>query len=121
MLKALNFDSSIVPSSFSKPIMRSDNPTHWDPPPENVFKLNFNGASKGNPGIAGFSGVIRNNDGDITHLFYGNSGFNSNNAAELDGLIAGLTLVKQKGLLPVIVEGDSAIILSMASKLLHGS
>ena len=121
MLKALNFDSSIVPSSFSKPIMRPDGPTHWDPLPENVFKLNFGGVSKGNSGRAGFSGVIRNNHGSITHLFYGNSGFNSNNAVEPDGLIAGLSLVQQKGLLPIIVEGDSAIILSMASKLLHGS
>ena len=86
-----------------------------------MFKLNFDGASKGNLGRAGFGGAIRNNQGNIINLFYGNSGFNSNNAAELDGLIARLTLVKQKGLFPVIVEGDFAIILSMASKLLHGS
>ena len=101
--------------------MRPDNPTHWDPSPKNVFKLNFDGSSKGNLSRDGFGGAIRNSQGNITLIFYGNSGFNSNNAAKLDGLIVGLSLVKQKGLLPIIVEGDSAIILSMASKLLHGS
>ena len=101
--------------------MRPDNPTHWDPSPKNVFKLNFDGASKGNPGRASFGGAIRNSQGNITLIFYGNSGFNSNNAAELNGLIVVLSLVKHKGILLIIVEGDSAIILSMASKLLHGS
>ena len=34
--------------------MRVASPIHWDPPPEKVFKLNFDGASKGNPKMAGF-------------------------------------------------------------------
>ena len=90
ILLALNFDVSIVPSFRGNPTMRLDSPSHWDPPPENVFKLNFDGASKGNPGKAGFGGTIRNYQGNINIIFYGNLGFNSNNAVELDGLIAGL-------------------------------
>ena len=96
ILLTLNFDVSIVPTFYRNPTMHLDSPSHWDPPPENVFKLNFDGASKGNPGRVVFGGAIRNSQGNITLIFYGNSGFNSNNDAELDGLIAGLSLVKQK-------------------------
>eukprot|EP00253_Pinus_taeda_P020626 PITA_20626 len=41
----------------------------WQPPPEACLKLNFDGASRGNPGIAGIGGVIRNHKGDIIHIF----------------------------------------------------
>ena len=34
------------------------NPTIWEPPPTNMFKLNFDGASKGNSRPAGFGGAI---------------------------------------------------------------
>ena len=50
ILLALNFDVSIVLAFRSNPTMHPDIPSHWDPLPENVFKLNFDGASKGNPG-----------------------------------------------------------------------
>lgn len=32
-------------------------------PGENFIKLNFNGVSKGNPGLAGFGGIFRDNMG----------------------------------------------------------
>lgn len=35
-------------------------PKQWEPPPAPLYKLNFDGASKGNPGLAGFWGAIRN-------------------------------------------------------------
>jgi len=31
----------------------------WKPPPHGFLKVNIDGASKGNPGLAGFGGVIR--------------------------------------------------------------
>ena len=36
-----------------------------DFPPENWFKINFDGASKGNPGTAGCGFVIRNSNDDF--------------------------------------------------------
>ena len=43
-----------------------------------------------------------------------------NNIAELKGLLAGLTMMTNNGWLPIILEGDSKLILQMVSKILHG-
>ena len=45
---------------------------------------------------------------------------NTNNMAELKAFIAGLNMVITHGWLSVIIEGDSQVILHMATKLLHG-
>ena len=67
-------------------------PYHWFPPPIGFLKLNFDGASKGNPGPAGFGGVLKNNTVEIIHLYYGTIGHDSNNATELSGLLHGLRI-----------------------------
>ena len=40
--------------------------------------------------------------------------------AKLKDLLVGLDMVAQHGWLPIILEGDSQIVLQMATKLLHG-
>ena len=37
----------------------------WDHPPNNMFKLNFDEASKGSMNPVGFKGAIRNSEGKI--------------------------------------------------------
>jgi hypothetical protein len=44
---------------------------NWKPPPEGSLKLNFDGASKGNPGRTGMGGVIRDSKGNIIHCTLG--------------------------------------------------
>ena len=85
-----------------------------------MFKLNFDGVSKGNLGLVGFRGAIQNSEGNMVGLCWGYIDKNSNNVAELKGLLAGLDMVAQHGWLPIILEGDSQIILQMATKVLHG-
>ena len=92
----------------------------WDPPLNNMFKLNFDGALKGNPGPTGFGGAIRNVEGMIVGLCWGYIRENTNNVAELKGLMAGLTLDIQQGWMPIVLEGNSRLILQMITKLLHG-
>ena len=87
-----------------------------DSPPEKVFKLNFDSASKGNPGKSGFDGVIRDHNEEIIHLFYDNMGLDSNNAAEPEGMVVGVTIVVRRNILPLIVEGDRTIILPWIPK-----
>ena len=53
-------------------------------------------------------------------LCWGYIGKKSNNVAKLKGLLAVLAMAAQHGWLPIILEGDSQIILQMATKLLHG-
>eukprot|EP00253_Pinus_taeda_P028233 PITA_28233 len=62
----------------------------WQAPPTGTFMLNFDGASKGNPGEAGFGGIIRDSEGNLN-------------------------------LQPIIVEGDSQILINLATRLQKGS
>ena len=63
ILEALSFNSTIVPPAISNPMMCIASPVQRDYPPADVFKMKFDGASKGNPGKAGFDGFIRDHNG----------------------------------------------------------
>ena len=52
----------------------------------NIFKLFFNGASKGNRGMTGGGGVIISSEGKTQTEYYWNIGQDSNNMAEAYGL-----------------------------------
>lgn len=84
-----------------------------DPPPKNSYKLNFDGASKGNPGEAGIGGILRNHEGTPLKIYFGNIGWDTNNIAEMEGLWQGLLLARNLNLQPLIVEGDSQILINM--------
>ena len=86
----------------------------WTRPLEGSFKYNFNVVAKGNPGLAGFEGAIRNLDGIILSMLWGSIGNNTNNMVGLEGLINGLSWNLQMGKTPLVVEGDSQIIINMA-------
>ena len=53
----------------------------WGTLPFPAFKLNFDGASKQNPGKSGYGGVIRDHTGNIQLIYHGNLGNNTNNVA----------------------------------------
>lgn len=44
-------------------------PEIWEPPPTSMYKLNFDGASKGNPSRVGYGGAIRNSEGKLVGLY----------------------------------------------------
>lgn len=87
--------------------MRVDNLDHWEPPPEGVLKINFDGASKENPDHAGFDGAIRDHKSEIIQIFYGSLGNDTSNVTELDGLVEGLDMDERRNILPLILEGVS--------------
>jgi ribonuclease HI len=96
------------------------NPTTWTPPPTGFIKINFDGASKGNPGPAGFGAILRNSNGEILYLVAGFMGENTNNVTELTGLLRGLQEATDNHFNKVIMEGDSQIIIQLITKILHG-
>ncbi|GLJ15905.1 hypothetical protein SUGI_0262800 [Cryptomeria japonica] len=81
-------------------------------PLKDWVKLYFDGASKGNPGDAGFGAVIRNNASKIVHGVYGGLGMATNNKAEIRALEAGLDLCIQNGISKVLIGGESQVIIN---------
>jgi ribonuclease HI len=111
-LQALPSPSPTIPPS---------SPSLWSPPPEDFVKLNFDGASKGNPGAAGYGVVFRNHLGHILVIGAGPLGHSTNNAAELWGLIKGLQLAIKNNFTKILVEGDSQVIISLLRRILNGA
>jgi ribonuclease HI len=80
--------------------------------PEYDFKLNFDGCSKGNPGLAGAGAVIYKFDKEYwSNYFFVGEKF-TNNHAEYAGLILGLQQAKEFGIKYLKVEGDSLLVIN---------
>jgi len=77
-----------------------------------IHKLNFDGCSKGNPGLSGAGAVIYSEGKEIwTGDFFVGVTF-TNNHAEYAGLILGLQQAKEMGIKELFVEGDSLLIIN---------
>jgi ribonuclease HI len=75
------------------------------------YCLKFDGCSKGNPGPAGAGAVIYKNDQEIwsNSMYVGDK--ETNNVAEYNGLIMGLTKANDLGIKELLVMGDSELII----------
>ena len=82
----------------------------WTRPPEGWFKLNTDGASRGNPGLATAGGVLRNSDGEWCSGFALNIGICSAPLAELWGVYYGLYIVWEYKVTRLELEVDSEIV-----------
>jgi ribonuclease HI len=80
--------------------------------PESNFTMNFDGCSKGNPGLAGVGAVIYCLDDEIWSgsLFLGNKA--TNNQSEYTGLIFGLQQALDMNIKTLIVKGDSQLVIN---------
>ncbi|KAL0907791.1 hypothetical protein M5K25_022229 [Dendrobium thyrsiflorum] len=72
--------------------------------------LEFDGASKGNPGKAGAAAVLRNGDGSVVSCIREGLGIATNNVAEYRALILGMKYALMKGFKHIQVQGDSQLI-----------
>ena len=54
--------------------------------------MNFEGASKGNPGAMGFTGLMSDHGGRFKSFFYGGIGHEKNNYVEMEGMNHGLIM-----------------------------
>lgn len=79
--------------------------------PRSEYLLQFDGCSKGNPGLAGAGAVIYNYNTEIwgRSQFVGNK--NTNNEAEYRGLIIGLEEALSMDIKHLSVEGDSLLVI----------
>uniref|UniRef100_A0A2N9IB19 Uncharacterized protein n=1 Tax=Fagus sylvatica TaxID=28930 RepID=A0A2N9IB19_FAGSY len=102
-----------IPLVSRSPILM---PIRWEKPSPGWVKLNTDGSSLVNLGIAGSGGLIRNSDGDWIMGFVRNIGTTGSVAAELWALRDGLSLCVQLRLLAVEIELDAKSVVSIFSK-----
>ncbi|MQL97116.1 hypothetical protein Taro_029800 [Colocasia esculenta] len=81
----------------------------------NGLCLNVDGASKGNPGLSGSGGCIRDSNGNIYLAFAFHYGFGNSLQAEVRALHDGLMLAKEFGLSINLIYSDSALLIQSFS------
>uniref|UniRef100_A0A2N9HP80 Reverse transcriptase domain-containing protein n=1 Tax=Fagus sylvatica TaxID=28930 RepID=A0A2N9HP80_FAGSY len=89
--------------------LRVPTPVKWKPPDLGWAKLNTDGASLGNPGIAGGGGLIRDPDGSWVGGFARAIGYTTSVQAELRALKDGLLLAIELGIPCLAIEMDSLV------------
>nr|KJB31311.1 hypothetical protein B456_005G185700 [Gossypium raimondii] len=72
--------------------------------------LEFDGASKGNPGPAGAAAVLKTDSGNVICKLREGLGIATNNAAEYRAIILGLKQALRKGYTNIRVRGDSKLV-----------
>ena len=80
--------------------------------PEETFVMNFDGCSKGNPGISGCGAVIYYLNDELWSgtLFVGDK--STNNQSEYTGLIIGLQQAIDMNIKTLLVKGDSQLVIN---------
>ncbi|CAL0312960.1 unnamed protein product [Lupinus luteus] len=72
--------------------------------------LEFDGASKGNPGKAGAGAILRASDGSLICRLREGVGIATCNAAEYRAMILGMRCALQKGFNDIRIKGDSKLV-----------
>lgn len=85
--------------------------THWRKPLHGVLKLNFDRASKSNPGLADFRCVIRDCNVDICRVCCGPLEAYNLTRAETMGMFMGMRKLKSMEASGTIIEGDLVVVI----------
>jgi len=100
-----SISSSPPPSQFRKDDC-------WKPPPQGSLKLNFDGASKGNPGPVGYECVVHNHEGILHKILSGPLAIWDSTMAKTQSMLKGLKELKNMGVSDYIIEGDLEVVIS---------
>ncbi|KAI3465658.1 hypothetical protein Pfo_022321 [Paulownia fortunei] len=85
----------------------------WNRPPQDWIKLNSDGASKGNPGLAGIGGIVRDEFENLVNAFLVFVGETTNMVAEIQALAFGLQRCFERGYHRIWIESDSMAALQL--------
>lgn len=107
ILKSFNLDNGTCVATVNRQREISTTLSIWKHPPLGFLKLNFYGASGGNPGMAGIGGIIRNSEGKIWHIYNRALGEGTNNEMEFAAMEQGLRILRNLQAGTAVVEGDS--------------
>ncbi|XP_024625479.1 uncharacterized protein [Medicago truncatula] len=76
----------------------------------NTCIVEFDGASKGNPGKAGAGAILRSKDGNLIYRVREGVGNATNNVAEYRAMILGMRYALKKGFTNICIQGDSKLV-----------
>ncbi len=88
--------------------------------PTHFIQLSFNGASNGNPGIAGCGGIIRDGNSEPVHVYAFLCGIATNNLEEFMTLEICLQIAIIEVFCLIQVHGDSQLVIQIVCKLIQG-
>jgi ribonuclease HI len=74
------------------------------------LRIHVDGASRGNPGQAGFGVYVTGSDGEVVAELYGHLGQATNNVAEYQGLLHALRWAREQGVREVEIFSDSELL-----------
>ena len=111
----------VSPSSWKQLPLPYQVRNTFDKPQSGFVKLNYDGASKGNPGQAGAGGIFRDCIGTTLIIFPIDLVYTTNNEAELVAVKLGLEIANREHYNRLEIEGDSAMATSIIRKLLQGT
>jgi ribonuclease HI len=83
-----------------------------------VWMAWFDGSARPNPGRIGIGGVLREPDGKL-HEHYAAAGHGDSNEAEYLALIAVLEMAVKLGAAPLVIYGDSRVVIDSLSSTSH--
>jgi len=110
--KYINMNNKMIRTILPKIKMHTKEIKHAKIYPEFNFRMNFDGCSKGNPGLSGAGAVIYNNNNEIWAGTYFVGENATNNQAEYAGLILGLQQAIELDIKNLLVQGDSQLIIN---------
>ncbi|KAL0340342.1 UNVERIFIED_CONTAM: putative ribonuclease H protein [Sesamum radiatum] len=96
---------------FRQQVPRAPSIVRWHAPSPSWFKLNTDGSSLGNPGLAAAAGIIRDSAGHLAYQFALGTG--TSVLAELTAVWRGMELALTHGLAPLVVEVDATTVISL--------
>ncbi|OVA11274.1 Ribonuclease H domain [Macleaya cordata] len=101
----LSIDALIKRNELDHPVKEQVIPSESD-----SCILEFDGASKGNPGVAGAGAVLRTEDGRLLCRLREGLGTATNNVAEYRAILLGLKHALKKGYKRISLQGDSKLV-----------
>eukprot|EP00253_Pinus_taeda_P003542 PITA_03542 len=121
ILRRLNLEHGMVhPQQQKSQCIQIQSPVVFISPQDGFIKLNFNGASKGNSGPAGYGGIFRDSQGQIRWIYADKGGIMSNNEAEFSAAYQGIRIAIRNGYMKLEIEGDSNLVIETIRKLNNG-
>lgn len=85
----------------------------WQLPPQGILKINTDGSSRGNPGLAGIGGIGKDAMGSVIFIFSLYEGIQTINLVEGLAILAALEKALALGWRYLVCESDSQVLINL--------